>query len=198
MLVSTDSEKIAEIARNHGAEVPSLRPADLARDDTAMWPVLRYALGEIEELLGREFAYLMLLDPTVPTRLPADVKGAVQMLDANPSADGVIGVSKPELSFFWNSWVKEEGRITPLFRDSSRYGRRQDVPETYYVNGAMYVWRTSFVLESAETWRHGALLPYEMERHRIVNIDDIEGFKMAEALIEAGYYDLPWVSHRRV
>ncbi len=193
LFVSTDSEKIADIARAHGAQVPMLRPSELAQDDTAMWPVLRHALEALEEHLQREFDYLMLLDPTVPTRQPADVAAAFKLLCEHPQADGVIGMSQPELSVFWNSWVGEEGLIKPLFNDSSQYGRRQDVPATYYVNGAMYVWRTSFVRAEEKTWRHGALLRYEIERHRIVNIDDSHSFDMAEVLIKAGYFDLPWV-----
>ena len=76
-IVSTDSNEIAAVAREHGGEVPFLRPAELAGDSTPTWPVLQHALREMETREGRRFEALLLLQPTNPGRLPEDVTRAL-------------------------------------------------------------------------------------------------------------------------
>src|SRR5690348_11806624 len=88
-IVSTDDAEIAEVARAHGGDVPFIRPAELARDDTPMLPVLKHALLEVERLEGRTYGSLLLVDPTSPGRLPGDIDSAFAILDADASADGV-------------------------------------------------------------------------------------------------------------
>ena len=76
-IVSTDSPRIAAAARRFGAETPFLRPKSLARDETPLWPVLRHALAAAEAEEGRRYDYLVLLDPTSPTRFPSDIRAAL-------------------------------------------------------------------------------------------------------------------------
>src|SRR4051794_37978762 len=86
-VVSTDSAKIAEVARAHGGDVPFLRPAALATDEAPMMPVLAHAVAAVEAEEGRAYGSVLLLDPTSPTRLPEDVTRAVALLEADPAAD---------------------------------------------------------------------------------------------------------------
>src|SRR5205085_1356742 len=90
VLVSTDSPDVAATAAALGEKPPFLRPAELARDDTAMWPVLRHALDSVEKVEARRFDYLLLLDPTSPFRLPEDIEHAFADLVAQPEADGIV------------------------------------------------------------------------------------------------------------
>jgi CMP-N,N'-diacetyllegionaminic acid synthase len=87
-VVSTDSAEIAEVARECGAEVPFLRPAELARDDTPMWPVLQHALSEMESIANRRYGSVLLLSPASPGRLPEDVSKAIDLLEQDQSAVG--------------------------------------------------------------------------------------------------------------
>ena len=107
-IVSTDSPEIAEVARQFGGEVPFLRPAELARDDTPLWPVVRHTLAFAEERDGH-YETLLLLDPTSPAREPLDVAEALRRLQAHPEADGVIGVSQPGFNPIWHCVVERDG-----------------------------------------------------------------------------------------
>ena len=97
-IVSTDSEEIADVARMHGGDVPFLRPAELAGDNTPTMPVLVHALGELERRDGRVYNSVLLLEPTSPGRLPEDLDAAFRVLDADPAADGAVGCSQPSFS----------------------------------------------------------------------------------------------------
>ena len=91
-IVSTDSPDIADVAKSFGAEVPWLRPAELSRDDSPLWPALRHALARMEEDEGVRYDAVLLLDPTSPAREPEDVSGALRRLEACPEVDGVVFV----------------------------------------------------------------------------------------------------------
>lgn len=194
-VVSTDSDEIAAVARAHGGEVPFLRPAELARADTPMWPVLRHALAEVEREEGRPYDFLLLLDPTSPTRLPGDVSAAVARLLAS-DADGIVSVSKPEFSPLWHTVVEKDGLMADWLPDAARIDRRQDAPEIYRINGLLYAWRTAFV-RTADGWRAGGRnLMLEVPDERAVSIDDEAQFRRAEALARGGILPMPWMKEK--
>ena len=100
-IVSTDSNEIAAVARDYGAEVPFLRPAVLAQDDTPMWPVIRHALVEMEKRERLQYGSVLLLSPTSPGRLPEDVSRAIHLLEEDTSAVGVVAASRPSFNPRW-------------------------------------------------------------------------------------------------
>jgi len=114
LIVSTDCDEISDVARQFGADVPFQRSPELAQDDTPIWPVLRHALKAAEDLDGVSYEYLLLLDPTSPGRLPSDVSAAYRLLQGTPSADGIIGVSKPEFNPIWHCVIERDGWMTTL------------------------------------------------------------------------------------
>lgn len=184
-IVSTDSSEIAEVAKSSGGDVPFLRSAELARDDTPMWPVLQHALREMESRSGKRFGSLLLLDVTSPGRLPEDVAAAIDALAEKADADGVVGVSEYEHSPYWYGVVSRDGWMEDLFPEAKAITRRQDVPPVYAINGMIYLWRRNFVLEY-ENWREGKMLALPLPRERAVNIDTIEDFELAEFLLAKG------------
>jgi N-acylneuraminate cytidylyltransferase len=193
-VVSTDSQDIATVAREHGASIPFIRPPELARHDTPVWPVLRHALDAVEQQGQRKFEFLLLLDPTSPAREPADVSGALKRLQEMPSADGVIGVSKPDFNPIWHCVVEREGWMTDLMDNGGRFERRQDVPAVYRINGSLYLWRTRFVRSQTEGWRrHGRHVLYEIPELRAMSIDDLQEFQKAELLVTQGLIHFPWL-----
>jgi N-acylneuraminate cytidylyltransferase len=193
-VVSTDSPEIAEIARRYGADVPFLRPAALAADDTPLWPVIRHALAEIDAGEPRRFDAVLLLDPTSPGRAPADVAGARAMLSAAPGADGVVGASRPDFNPLWNCVVQRDGWMAQLVEEGAGYERRQDVPVVYRINGSLYLWRADFVRDEAGTWRRSRKhLLYELPESRAMSIDTLEEFERAELLVREGFITLPWM-----
>ena len=192
-IVSTDSPEIAEAARRFGAEVPFLRSAELARDTTPLWDVVRDALARAEQADGA-YDLVALLDPTSPARLPRDVTGALERLSARPDADGVVAVSKPEFNPIWHCVVEQDGWMADLIDGGSGYDARQSVPTVYRINGALYLWRAGFVRSHADSWRRGGrYVLYEIPELRAMSIDTLEEFEKAEALVKQGLISLPWL-----
>lgn len=197
LIVSTDSKEVADVARRFGADVPFLRPADLAQDDTPIWPVLRHALTVAEHVDGKSYQYLLLLDPTSPLRLPEDISGALHRLHGSPEADGTIGVSQPEFNPIWHCVIERRGWMTDLMVEAVNYERRQDVPVVYRINGLLYIWRAEFVRTEEVAWRrNGKHLIYEVPEFRAISIDDVHEFEQAELMIKGGLVTLPWLDSR--
>ena len=193
-IVSTDAHEIAAIARAFGADVPFMRPVELAQEDTSIWAVLRHALSTMERLDRAKYEYLLLLDPTSPTRLPDDIAGAYCRLRDTPAADGIVGVSQPEFNPIWHCVMEHDGWMTDLIKAGSRYDRRQDVPIVYRINGSLYIWRTDFVRSQEFAWRdNGKHLIYEIPEFRAISIDDVHEFERAELMVKCGFVTLPWL-----
>lgn len=194
-IVSTDAPEVAAIAREHGADVPFLRPADLASDTAPMSVVLRHALEEMERLDGRRYDMVLLLDPTSPTRTPEQVDEAIRKLAGSSELDGVVAVSEP---FFNPTWVgvKRVGpdteRVSRYFHEGTGVVRRQDVDRFLRINGSFYVWRSDFVRQLKDSWfdegAHGVL---EIPETQSFSIDDEQEFRLVEALVRAGIAPLP-------
>ncbi len=192
VVVSTDSDEIAQVARGFGAVVPFLRPAELASDVAPMWPVIRHALAETERHTGQRYGSVLLLDPTTPGRSPSDLSAGVTRLAADASADGIVGVSESEHNPLWYCVVEDGGYMRDLIPEARQYARRQDVPPVYEINGAMYLWTRRHVLE-ADDWRVGRLLMHVLPRARAINIDDLAQFERAQAAFDSGAIQFPWV-----
>jgi CMP-N,N'-diacetyllegionaminic acid synthase len=193
-IVSTDSAEIASVARRYGADVPFMRPAELAQDDTAIWPVLRHALYAVEESENRCYDYLLLLDPTSPARLPEDIDCALRQLEAVPEATGIIGVSQPSFNPMWVCVTEKDGWMVDLVPEAAAYVRRQDVPTVYRINAVLYLWRADFARRQASSWRINARnLIYEVPEHRAIHIDYKDEFDRAELLLRNGLLRFPWL-----
>jgi CMP-N,N'-diacetyllegionaminic acid synthase len=192
-VVSTDSEEIAAVARAHGGEAPFLRPPELATDTAPMLGVLQHALRTMEELDGRRYETLLLLDPTSPGRLPSDVASAVALLESDPAADGVVGVSRPEFNPSWHCVVEKDGYMAPLIKGAASYSRRQDLPDVFRINATLYLWRRDFLLAVRGSWMEGRLRLLEVPEVRAVHIDDADEFARADLMVRHGLVRFPWL-----
>ena len=198
-LVTTDAREIAEVAEQHGADVPFLRPAELAQDDTPVWPVVRHALAEAERQGDGPYEFLALLDPTSPAREPSDLSGALRRLRERPEADGILAVSRPDFNPIWHCVRERGGWMADLIEAGAGYERRQEVPTVYRINGALYVWRTGFVRREAWSWRRGGRhLLYEIPESRAMSIDTVAQFERAELLVKRGLITFPWLNESAV
>lgn len=189
-VVSTDSEAIAGVARQAGGDVPFIRPADLARDETPMLPVLHHALDELDPDGGR-YELLLLLDPTSPGRLPNDIARAHDLLHEDPSADGVIAVSEPSFNPLWTAVFDRDGYIEPAWAGS--YGRRQDVPRVLRINAALYLFRTKFLRREQQSWQNGRHRPLEIPELRAFHLDSEDDFALSELVLANRLVELPWL-----
>jgi len=191
--VSTDSAEIADAARALGAEVPFLRPAWLATDEAAMWPVIRHALAEVDAE-GTRFSAALLLDPTSPARLPSDVAGAAALLESRADADGVVAVSQPDFNPIWTAVVERNGWLEQLHPEGADFARRQDVPRVLRITASLYLWRAGYVrAREGDSWLGGRYLAWEVPERRAIHIDTAEDLELAEVLLREGLVHLPWL-----
>ncbi|MCU1536257.1 MAG: acylneuraminate cytidylyltransferase [Humibacillus sp.] len=196
-VVTTDAPEIAEVARAHGGDVPFLRPSELAADDTPMAPVVRHALEWVEDDEGRTYDAVLLLDPTSPARLPAQLADAIRRLTSTPDLDGVVSVSEPTFNPVWVGVRQDATRAGALarFTDSGAgVTRRQDVDRFLRINGNFYVWRAGFVRRLEASWfDEGTHAGAEIPEAQAFSIDDDYEFRLIEALVAAGLLHLPWL-----
>lgn len=183
VLVSTDSAGIADVAKAHGAEVPFLRPPEIAQDDTPMVAVLRHAL---EWLRGGGTAVeaLVLLQPTSPLRTPRSVTGAIRLF-RDRRADSVVSVIPVPHNCTPGSLLEKDasGRVRPAFPEMGQAVRRQDKPVFYARNGpAVLVLRPALV-EAGKLYSENTL-GFEMSRRESFDIDDRDDLEIVGALLE--------------
>ncbi len=140
LIVSTDDEEIAKIAEKYGAEVPFLRPASLAQDDTPDQPVFQHALESLKEHDGYEPDIVVHLRPTTPLKTPQTIAKVIEKMretkaDIVRTMSCVEGVNHP----YWMYSMKSDSRAVP-FLDAinvSDYYQRQLLPEVYRINGVV-------------------------------------------------------------
>ena len=143
IVLSTDSDEIADAGRACGLDVPFLRPSALAADDTPMLPVVQHALDTLA-VSGWQAEIVVLLQPTSPLRRASHVRDAVGLLRST-NADSVVTVVEVprHLSPYYVMRI-ETGRLVPFLPEGARITRRQDALPAYSRDGTAYVcWRST-------------------------------------------------------
>lgn len=181
VMVSTDSEKYAEIARECGATVPFLRSEAMSTDKASSWDTVKEVLDNYKDL-GKYFDTVMLLQPTSPLRTFDDIKNAFRIMEEN-SADSVVGVCEMDHSPLWSNVLPEngclDGFIRPEVKESSG---RQSLPTYYRINGAIYLTKIGEELGANLYSESG--YAYVMDQARSIDIDTELDFRIAEFLIQ--------------
>jgi N-acylneuraminate cytidylyltransferase len=193
VIVSTDDEEIAEVARGYGAETPFLRPAALAQDDTQDLPVFLHALEWLEKEEGYRPEVVVQLRPTSPVRPPDCVDRAVQILLEHPEADSVRGVV-PSGQNPYKMWrIDARGRMLPLLRDGFEEPfnmPRQKLPPTYWQTGHVDGVRPDTILKKG-SMSGAVILPIVIDPRYTVDIDNQRDWQRTERLLAQG--DLQYV-----
>lgn len=181
IIVSTDDEEIARIAKEWGADVPFMRPAELAQDDTpGIAPILHAA-----EFLKGEYTHIVVLQVTSPFRSANDVDETIKKCIDNV-ADTCVSVTKAEASPFWMYTLDEGEKLKPLLKvDEEFYYQRQKLPVVYQLNGAVYVVTSEYLLREKKMISNDTL-GYVMVDDRSLDIDKMSDFLLAEKILEQG------------
>lgn len=184
VFVSTDDEEIAAAARAAGAEVPFMRPAELATDDVAEWLAWQHAIRALRQL-GADFDLLVSVPPTAPLRSVDDIERCVSAAKRG-SADMVLTVT-PAPHNPWFSMVKldDSGRARLAVDPESPVWRRQDAPPVFAITPVAYVARPEYVLSSTGIF-DGSVEAVVVPRERAVDVDDEFDLRMAIALDRPG------------
>lgn len=187
VVVSTDDQEIADTAKRYGAEVPFLRPAELAEDTTPTLPVLQHAVTWLKESEGFEPDYVVLLEPTSPTKRPFHMRDVVQKL-IETGADSVISVSEVPGVFspYWQIKIAEGDRVE-LFTGGSMkqvIRRRQDLPKTYYRNSAIYAFKPELLFRDDPSFYGEDVRAYITDLKYTMDIDTPEDWAIAEVMFK--------------
>ncbi|WP_159427679.1 cytidylyltransferase domain-containing protein [Desulfonauticus submarinus] len=187
IMVSTESEEIADIAKQAGAKVPFMRSKDLARDPAGVADVCLDVLRQYERI-GKFFDILIILLPTTPFRTPNDIRNALDIFKKN-KAKFLMSVSEFGHNPFWAlKRLKQKSLIMePCFPDFINL-KRHELPNTYRANGAITIVDIPSFLEN-RTYYGRPLFTYTMPWNRSVDIDTLEDFLFAEFLLERGIFD---------
>lgn len=179
IVVSTDSVTYAAIAEQFGASVPFLRPKELATDQASSNDVILHVINGLGQL-GNVFDCFMLLQPTSPLRDEIHMRKSADLLLEN-DADSVVSICKSDSHSYLTVELTEEGRLKALFSDKKQV-RRQDIPQKYRINGAIYLALTSYFMKH-KSFYEGKTLPYLMNAFDSIDIDDEFQLKIAELLL---------------
>jgi N-acylneuraminate cytidylyltransferase/CMP-N,N'-diacetyllegionaminic acid synthase len=136
IVVSTDDRRIAEIATKYGAEIPFMRPAELANDTASTIEVIFHAINWLKEHENYQAGYTLLLQPTSPLRIAEDIEGAIRMLK-DKDARAIVSVCKTDHHPWWSNILPEDGNMKDFLRPEILNKRRQDLPVFYRLNGAI-------------------------------------------------------------
>lgn len=179
IVVSTDDDEIAEIAQALGADVPGLRPAELATDRSPTIDTMVYVLRQLHEL-GHIFDAICLLQPTCPFRSSVDILNAIAIFDRE-DCDSVISVSciPKKYSPYWAFEERQNGLLSSILDQNKIIPRRQDLPTTYYRNGVIYLTKVSTVLDDHSIFGE-KIGYYVMPSEDSINIDTIQDWVEAE------------------
>lgn len=183
LIISTDSAEIAKIAQSYGAEVPFLRPDNLASDTASKWPVFIHALEHYEKTTGKTVDYLVDLDVTVPLKTSEDIDAAITLARSRPDVDVVITGYEPERNPYFNMMeINEEGYAEIVKKSDKPIVRRQDAPVVYSLSPAAYVVKRSALYEY-EHWSKAKCLISPMPRNRAIDIDSEFDFQLVEFIL---------------
>ena len=181
VVVSTDDEGIANAARRAGAEVPFMRPAELAGDTASSIDVVLHAIDWLAAA-GRIFDVVALLEPTSPLRAPEDIeRGLARLIESG--AGSVVSVCRAESShpvFMFRQGLNH--RLRPFMERQPTGLRRQEIEAMYFPEGTLYASRVG-VLRAKRSFYHDDTVGYEVPKWKSLEIDDLEDFLMVEALV---------------
>jgi CMP-N,N'-diacetyllegionaminic acid synthase len=180
VMVSTDSEKYAEIARNYGAEVPFLRSEKNSSDTAGSWDVVKEVLDRYEEM-GTTFDSVTLLQPTSPMRLPFHIQEAYRLMEEK-KANAIVSVCENEARLGGFNVLPENLSLVDFLDERSGEKRRQVMEILYRPNGSLYLYKVD-ALRSQLSIYDAECYAYVMGGLYSTDVDTLEDFQVAEALM---------------
>jgi CMP-N-acetylneuraminic acid synthetase len=182
VIVSTDDEEIAAVARRYEVDVPFMRPAELSGDRVAMVPVLQHAVRFVEEEESGHYDWVCLLQPTEPFRTADDIRAALER-GRRGGCDSVISVVQVSAAHPMLMKRIENDQLLPWCIPEPEGTRRQDCsPAAYMRNGAVYLTKRDVLMEGNSIWGD-TIRPMVMPPDRSVNVDTELDLMLAEILM---------------
>lgn len=187
VIVSTDDTEIGEASLAAGASVPFSRPAKFATDTATTLDVVLHALNHLIAH-GQPYDYVALLQPTSPLRTSADIDGAIGLL-LEKQADAVISVCPTDHPPEWSNTLPLDLSMQDFFRPGIRGTRSQDLPVSYRLNGAIYLFNVERLMRTRSLEMDDNSYAYVMPRERSIDIDTQLDFRIAEVMLDQSRKD---------
>jgi len=181
VMVSTDSEEYAGIAKSYGAEVPFLRSKDTSSDQASSWEAVTEVLNQYKEL-GKEYDTICLLQPTSPLRRVDDIVNAYKLLEQR-NGDAVTSVCQVDYSPSWTMALSPDGSLKEFRKNKAIYVPRQQLGTFYRLNGAVYIRKIEYINNSIRLLDNEEFA-YIMPRRNSIDIDSMEDFEYAEYILK--------------
>lgn len=184
VVVSTDSEEIANVAKKYGAEVPFMRPAQLAKDTSTSIDVVLHAIDFFEKQ-NIFFDIVCMLEATSPQRDEEDLKNAIELLLFTQNAESIVGVCRSESGHpAFLAKMNNNKFISSMSGSEFKFLRRQDIDSVYFFEGSLYASKTES-LKNRKSFYHDKTLGYEMPKWKSFEVDDLVDFIIIESLMKA-------------
>jgi N-acylneuraminate cytidylyltransferase len=184
VIVSTDSNEIAAIAAEYGAEVPFIRPAYLATDKSPEWLAWRHGIEYLRDSFGEMPEVIVSLPATAPLRMPADIDNCLDEYEKG-SSDVVITVTDAHRNPYFNMVkIDSDGTCSLVLNPPEAIERRQDVPLVYDMTTTCYVVKTEFVMSHNSIFE-GKVRAVHIPIERAIDIDTKLDFRIAQTLFES-------------
>lgn len=187
VIVSTDDQEIAQVARQWGAQVPFMRPPELAQDDSPHIAVVKHAIHWLATHKRMHPDYIMTLQPTSPLRTAEDIDAAIQLAETR-AAIAVVSVCETEHHPYLSKRILQDDTLADFVSTDIAYLRRQALPPAYALNGAVFLNRRESLLHDRVFLPKGAYA-YIMPPERSLDIDTPWDFYLADLILRDKYRD---------
>lgn len=181
VIVSTDSLEIAKTAEKYGAEIPFLRPVELATDTADSMDVLIHAMNYLKDI-GEEFDYIVKLQPTSPLRTVEDIQKSIELL-FEKGADSIISISECQHHPLWCNTLTSDLRMNNFIKEEIKNKNRQELPVYYQINGLIFLSSIEVLLKTRE-WYGKNSYAYISKSENAIDIDNMIDFNIVKSIIE--------------
>jgi N-acylneuraminate cytidylyltransferase/CMP-N,N'-diacetyllegionaminic acid synthase len=183
IVVSTEDKEIAEVSKKYGAEIPFIRPKELAVDKARGIDVVLHAIDWLRESNKRkQYDLIMLLQPTSPLRKCEDIDKSIELLFLK-EAKAIVSICEVDHHPLWSNTLPEDGCMKDFIRKEIMNKNRQELPVFYRLNGAIYLAYCMYI-EEQKSFVGKDTFAYIMPKNRSIDIDDEIDFKLAEILMK--------------
>ena len=183
IVISTDSDDIANIAKEYSAEVFFKRNVEMSSDTAGKLDVIRDAFVRSEEYYGEKFDYLMDLDATAPLRVVDDIRNSFQQFLDNDNDNLITAMPSRRSPYFNLVEVDKDGKVYLSKKLDDTVVRRQDAPKSYDMNASIYIWKRDIILNRKSIFLEKTGL-YIMPENRSIDIDSELDYKFVEFLMK--------------
>lgn len=177
--VSTDDDEIIKVVESYNLKVPFKRPNELATDSCGTYEVLLHALTHYEKL-GLNYDVILLLQVTSPFRTVKHIKEALALY--NPEIDMVVSVKEVSANPYYNCFEEDNDGFLKISKGNGLFVRRQDVPQAWEYNGAIYIINTDS-LKKMSLSKFTKIVKYVMDDLHSIDLDTFFDWKIAECVL---------------